>query len=198
MGIRGANYFKVVNMKLDGMSSNHIAKRLNLSRERVRQLWMEYQTRNDSKNDCRSCSKCGDKFLPTYRYQSTCGCSVSPFSDCINCGKQTQILRNKRKFPICTDIVCIEKFNTITTQNRKLSREKRDLIRTKAVCNVCGNSHSVPLWQAQWRKSKIRCKSCSDGQRVGVCEICNKPISGTNGRCRQHQLRHTKPLRRFV
>ena len=188
MRMRGDNYFKVINMKLGGISSNHISRELNLSRERVRQLWVSYQTIN-SESDFRICSKCNKKFLPTYRFQSTCGCYVSPFAKCINCGKRTQFLKGRRRFSICTDSECIKNRNITKTRNRKLSIEKRDRVKVEVTCTVCGIHHIIPRWKVRRRNFRMRCEPCSNGQRIGLCGICKKPISGPNGRCRKHAKR---------
>jgi len=171
-----------------GIASSNIAISLNISRERVRQLWISYQTNTNSKNP-RICSKCNKEFTPTHKFQSTCGCRVIPFDNCTICGKTTQFLKRKLTYPICTNIKCIENVRTLKNQTRKLSLEKRDRTKTEAICPVCNSTHLVPVWRALKRNFKMRCRSCIDGQKGDICTVCEIPISGTNGRCMRHHKR---------
>ncbi len=185
MSTRGPNYHRVVNMKLSGIRSNRIAKNLNISRERVRQLWVSYQIK-DHKDDLRTCSKCNKKFLPTYKFQSTCGCSVSIFAKCFICAAPTQFLKRQKIFPLCTDMECAEDLKVLKSRSKKLSLERRDLEKTELTCPICSVKYLAPLWQARARNFKIRCKSCRDGQKKGICTVCKIPITITNGRCKPH------------
>jgi len=76
VGKYGQNYYKV-----QELAKNHrdivIAKKLSLSRERVRQLRVISAIENPYGS--RQCTKCGEWFKPTKRnkpskYRSTCGC----------------------------------------------------------------------------------------------------------------------------
>jgi len=185
MNTRGENYYKVVSMKLEGIPSNRIAKRLNISRERVRQLWVSHQIRNN-KDDFRICSKCNKKFLPKYKFQSTCGCYVSIFDKCSICAAPTQFLKKQRIFPICTDIGCAKDLKVLKSRFKKLSLERRDLEKTELTCPVCSVNYLAPLWQARSHDFKMRCKSCRDGQKKGICTVCKIPITKTDGRCKPH------------
>jgi len=188
MGIRGQNYYKVVEMKLTGITSSRIAINLNISRERVRQLWISYQTNNNSE-DPRICSKCNKEYIPTHEFQSTCGCRVTPFENCVICGKITQFFKRSRTYPICKNIKCIENLRTLKNQTRKLSLEKRDRTKTEVICPVCNSIHLAPVWRAMRSNFKMRCKSCIKGQKIDTCTVCEIPISGPNGRCMRHHRR---------
>lgn len=175
-------------MKLTGITSSRIAISLNISRERVRQLWIIYQTNNNSE-DPRICSRCDKEFIPTHKFQSTCGCSVSPFDSCVICGKTTQLFKRRRTYPICTNIECIDNLRTLKNQTRKLSLEKRNRIKTEVICPICNSSHLLPVWRALKHNFKMRCRSCIDGQKRDTCTVCEIPISGLNGRCMRHHKR---------
>jgi hypothetical protein len=191
---RGPNYYKIVEMKLSGISNVDIAENLNLSRERVRQLWTSYRIK-DIKDNFRICSKCDKNFLPTYEFQSTCGCQVSPFDNCVICCQPTQFLKRKKHYPICTNIECIENLNILKIQIKELSRKKRNLVKTTITCPVCSDSHIVSLWQARRRNFKIRCRSCIEGQKRGLCSICKMPVSQVSGRCYRHRQSRKKSRR---
>ena len=76
MGKYGLNYYRVKELAKDHRDIV-IARKLSLSRERVRQLRMRSTVTEPY--DCRQCSKCGEWFTPIYKgkfskFRSTCGC----------------------------------------------------------------------------------------------------------------------------
>ena len=81
----GVNYYKVGQL-INIYPDSEIAKRLNISRERVRQLKIMVRNRKIGEKSgklrfrIRPCSKCGQKFEPRYQFSSTCGCMDYAYS----------------------------------------------------------------------------------------------------------------------
>ena len=81
----GVNYYKVEQW-INKYPDSEIAKKLNISRERVRQLKIMIRNRKIGEKSgkwrfrIRACSKCGSEFEPTNQFSSTCGCMDYAYS----------------------------------------------------------------------------------------------------------------------
>lgn len=174
-----SNKIKAEALFKEGYTKSEISRKLNISRERVRQFLMGYVA--GWKGNERACTYCGSSFIPKHKYQSTCCNRSIPEQTCAVCGDQVNITASKltaKRIIACTKLAC---------QKERHIRVKNQLRNVSTNCYACGESTRTTTGTLT-RNGKARCERCVSKQYVARCHICGQLITSKNERrvCRTH------------
>ncbi len=164
-----------------GLNQSEIARQLNVSRERVRQVLMSIPS--GWKRASRICQYCNNTFVPKHKFQSTCCNRSIPPKPCSFCGEMVSVNRSYlKKYEL---IACDKPICTNQWHEARLSSHPR-IVWVNTKCTLCGSDTEKPEYVVK-RKSKIRCERCIARQFTDRCRACGKLITRSiHQLCKQH------------